>query len=243
MLLTATIAPGQGAVETADTDASRRLEDYVAALRFYLAELARGTFDRLVFADNSGHPLDRLAAVVAETGTGDRVDLLSFDQRSEPALAKFYLELGLIAEALRREPLSSLHAEDRVWKVTGRYVIRNIADIIRTAPREADLYVNSRNRPLPWTDFYVAAFTTWGFCAAFADRASYHEPRVPGEMILRRRIDAGDLASLRVVPRMRRVPRISGVRGYDGRRYDDWRSTTKYYARAMADRLLPRLWI
>jgi hypothetical protein len=46
-----------------------------------------------------------------------------------------------------------------------------------------------------------------------------------------------------VVPRLKREPRISGVRGFDGRQYGDLRQTGKYILRATMKRVLPSVWI
>ena len=74
LLITSTIAPPAQSFLLAVTDAETRLSQYRAALAFYLEQLAAGTFDRIVYMDNSGHPLDALRDQVAARGS-DRTEL------------------------------------------------------------------------------------------------------------------------------------------------------------------------
>jgi hypothetical protein len=64
-----------------------------------------------------------------------------------------------------------------------------------------------------------------------------------GEVIPRHKLDAGAFGPLRVVPRFRHTPDISGMRGHDAASYDGLASRAKNAVRAFANRLLPGWWI
>lgn len=243
LLLTATIAPRSNTFQLARTDPGERLEDYCQALSYYLDMLPRGVFRSIVFVDNSGYPLDRLQALVADRGLSDRVDFISYEAEDESQMGRFYLELKLLIEAMGRPPLSQMPASTRIWKVTGRYIVHNIEQIVRSAPRDADLYVNSRNRPRRWTDFYLAAFNHAAFRKVLADHLDDYRARHSGEEVLREQIEQPSVASLRIVPRMRRVPHLTGRRGLDNGKYGAGKDLAKYWLRVAVDRMIPSLWI
>lgn len=47
-----------------------------------------------------------------------------------------------------------------IWKITGRYVVKNLPSIIARAPKRFDAYVDMKNRPLRWMDMRLMAWTT-----------------------------------------------------------------------------------
>jgi hypothetical protein len=51
--------------------------------------------------------------------------------------------------------IAGLGAQVRVWKVTGRYKVLNLAQLIATQPLQADLYCHCRNVSLRWLDMYL----------------------------------------------------------------------------------------
>jgi hypothetical protein len=244
LLMTATIAPKAGTYMLARSDAETRLADYVQSLRLYTSHLKSGVLDMIIFAENSGAPLDVLRAVVAQEGVADKVHFISFTSDDDPNRSRFILELNLIKTALSQASLSGLiSADDRLWKVTGRYLIGNLAAIIRTAPVDAALYVNSRRRPKPWTDFFLAGFNQAAFAKTFLPHLEDYDNFTPGEQVLYERINGPNPPPIKVVQRMRRTPRLAGVRGFDGRRYDDMRGRVGYALRVAARVLAPWVWI
>lgn len=242
LLLTATIAPRSG-YYSADHAAPRlRLDDYRRAFAVYLDCLERETFATIVFAENSGHDLAELRALAVERGLADRVIFLPVAPGPVADVNVFYLELDLLIKAFAAPAVAALPADTLFWKVTGRYIVENIDTIVRTAP-DADVYVNCRNRPIRWADFYLAAFTRRAFIALLqAHFPAYHTIR-SGEEIFRETVDAAPAQGFRVTPRLRHVPRVSGARGRDRFNYGGAKGRLRYLARVAAHKVLPGLWI
>lgn len=245
LLITSTIAPASGALLLKVTDPVSRLAEYCAALDTYLALLDRGLVDHIVYADNSGYPLDALQAIVGRRGHAERVEFLSFRSGDDPQAGRYYLEMQLIDTAFRISQVLDVDQDQRIWKVTGRYIIGNIARIIATAPPEFDLYVNCRNYPMRFLDFYIVAFGSQTYPRLLGrDIGLYTAGELSGEIILRERIDAGVFEGMAIIPRFRQPPRLTaGRRGYDGASYASGKEMVKYMIRRVACTVTPWLWL
>jgi hypothetical protein len=245
LLITSTIAPAPDTFALKVIDPVSRLAEYCTALRFYLNLLDRGLVDHIVYADNSGHPLTELQAIVDQRGHAARVEFLSFGSTADSRYGRYFLEMNLIDTAFGLSKILSTKTDQVIWKVTGRYVVQNIARIIATAPRGFDLYVNCRNRPMRFLDFYLVAFRSRTYPQLLGrEIEAYRATGLSGEIILRNRIDDGTFGGMKIVPRFRTPPRLTaGRRGYDGAEYSGAKESLKYLARSLANRLLPWLWI
>src|SRR5438309_235351 len=94
LLMTATVNPGDMPNVTAP-DPRQREQDYAACLRYNLT--AHPRFRRLVFAENSGWPLDRLRREALAAARGQEVEFLSLQGNDFPRdLGKSYGEMLLI---------------------------------------------------------------------------------------------------------------------------------------------------
>lgn len=245
LLLTATVRPPAGARALARTDPAQRLGDYARALRFYLQHVGR-TFEAVVFAENSGADLGSLRRLAAEAGVGDRAEFVQFDGLDHPpSYGRGYGEFRLIDHAMERSGVIGGAGEGAVvWKVTGRYIVRNIGAVVASGPGEFGVYCNARNWPMRWMDMYLMAWTRAGYERFL--RGAYRglredEGAGSAEVRLRRVLDG--VGEGEVVRRLRREPRIEGVRGYDGRAYHDGRGTVKYHVRAVGRWVTPWVWI
>lgn len=244
LLLTSTIAPATNAPGLAHTDPNRRLADYSTALEFYLASLRNGTVDHIVYTDNSGYPLEQLVTQVENQRLSNLVTFISYTSKLSPTLPRYYLEMNLIDHALRHAPIFLEPEAATIWKITGRYVIHNLSTIVTGQPNEFDLYVNCRDYPAPWTDVFIVGFRKASFHKTlFLNIENYTSTRVSGERLLREQIKMGAFENQIIVPRFRTTPRTAGIRGVDGRRYDNLPNTFRFYVRAIANRLFPSLWI
>lgn len=242
LLLTATIAPRAGTQYLSHADPARRLGEYKTSLEFYLNELKRGTFDHIVFAENSGHPIEVLHDCVSAHGLSHAVSFVHVEATRSPDNPRMLLELDLISQALRQVPLESLDDDARIWKVTGRYIIRNIRSIVVKAPKNVDCCFHIRNHPRRWAEFFIAGFNTTGFEKIFRANMPLFVPREPtGEEILYTLITPP--SGVTISARLARIPRIEGVRGFDGRRYGDLRGKVGYIARSVLNVVAPSLWI
>jgi hypothetical protein len=240
-LITSTVAPAAGVLLLKRTDVQERLADYVRAFDFYCRCLCRGIFDRIVYVENSGYPLDRLQGVAQRHGVSSLIEFVSYRADTPPANNRLYLELNLISHAL--EASSFLKDPDAViWKITGRYIIKNVSKIVaKCSARQKDLYINCRNLPSRYTDFYFVGFRRPAFDVLFPDLDAYRG-REAGEFKLRQTLDQ-DLPGVSVLPRFPAVPRVLGVRGWDGARYDSLRNLAKFQLRSAINFALPWLWI
>ncbi|MDP1699412.1 MAG: hypothetical protein Q8L53_00425 [Aestuariivirga sp.] len=242
LLMTSTIAPADDVFMLVRKDPELRLADYKASFEFQINLLKSDTIDAIVYADNSGFPLDHLKNICEKAGVSDRVEFISYKSDALPSLGRYFLEINLIGRAIAVSKLLSADVPLRIWKLTGRYIVTNIGKIIREAP-DCDLYINCRNHPEPWADFYLAAFTMRGYTEILAKDPEKYRDTIVGERILREIIDTKSFLGCKIVKRFTRVPWIFGVRGLDGVQYSSFSGTMKYYIRIAANRIMPSLWI
>lgn len=242
LLITSTIAPPVDAVLLARKDPQLRLADYMASLQFQIGLLKSSVIDSIVYADNSGFPLDHLRKICEKAGVSGRVEFISYKSQALPRLGRCFLEINLIGRAIAASKLLSAEEHIRIWKITGRYIVMNITRIIREAP-ECDLYVNCRNYPEHWADFHLMAFTLRGYNEILAVDLEKYQDSIVGERVLREAIDTRSFLGCKIVKRFTRTPRISGIRGIDGAQYSDFQNTVKYGIRAVANCILPNFWI
>jgi hypothetical protein len=244
--MTATITPPAGAPELVRTDPVLRLADYDAALSFYLMLLGQG-LDRILFVENSNSDVSTLAARCAQTGHGDQVEFISFYGLDyPPEYGRGYGEMRLLDHAMDHSRLlKELGRQVVVWKMTGRYVCRNLLKMFRTSPAQFDLYCDLKDRPMPWMDLRLFGFTRQGheqLLRGTYTRLARSELRAAPEKEMRRHIGQR-LADHAIVPRFRTEPIIEGIRGNDGRNYARGKNLAKYVLRAAARKVTPFLWI
>ena len=245
LLMTATITP-DNSPELARTDPVLRLEDYAQALAFYIGHLGNrskaGEIQGIVFVENSDSDVASLVALAERMGAGERVEFIAnYGKHSHPGRDRSYGESRLIDHAMATSRLIAA-AGDRVvvWKITGRYRVRNLTRMVKTAPARFDLYCDVRNRPIAWLDLRFMAWTKQGYdrlLGGIADRLGTD----PKEPVMHRYVTG--LADPGVVPRYRTEPLVDGVRGWDNRHYAQGRAKLKFWVRATSRKVLPFLWI
>ena len=245
VLLTATVVAPVDVRNLARRDTGLRLADYLEAFDFYLAELARGSFDALVLCDNSAFDLAPFAARAREAGLSERVELISyFGLDHASSCGRGYGEFKLVDHAMQVSALIAAAGDDvRVWKVTGRYKVRNIGRLVATQPNDADLYCHCRNRPLPWLDMYLMRWNRRAYDEIIRGvyrQLEQDETPTSAEQLFRRVLE-GRRWSSRIVRRLRHVAAIEGIRGGDNVAYGSMRR--KYLLRVVAQRVLPWVWI
>ena len=122
LLLTATVSPIEGVISSRP-DPLVRERDYATALRFWI----RSGLRNIVFCENSGWPLDQIRRIGHADGV--RVEALGFvDAGATGSLGKGYGEMGIIEYAIGQS--KSLAASAYILKVTGRYMVLNIAQML-----------------------------------------------------------------------------------------------------------------
>ena len=241
LLMTATITP-DNSPELARVDPGLRLDDYAQALSFYIDQLGRG-IDGIVFVENSDSDVSTLVMIAKRAGAGDRVEFIAkYGKQSFPSRDRSYGESRLLDHAMATSRLIREGGEAAVvWKITGRYRVRNLSRMIDTAPAQFDLYCDIRNRPMHWLDLRFMAWTVQGYDRILRDVAARLgvDPREP---VMHRYVTTlPDQAG--IVPRYRIEPLVDGVRGWDNRSYAEGRALVKYLARAVSRQVLPFVWI
>jgi len=242
LLMTSAILPAAEAPDLVRKDPALRLADYKKSLRFQIELLNSNVLDAIVYVDNTGFPLNELKNICEAAGVSQRVEFISYTTEISPRLSRYFLEVNLIGEAIRKSRFIQAASQPAVWKLTGRYIVTNIKKIIRRAP-ECDLYINCRNYPDPWADFYLIAFTLRGYSEIVAHELRMYENNLPGEAILRKVIETNSFGDCKIVKRFNCTPRVVGIRGYDGVDYSGWKHSVKFGFRRLANEVAPQIWI
>lgn len=246
LLLTATITPPPGVPDLTRTDPGVRLGDYMNALKSYLTA-DNPCIDNIVFIDNSKTDLTPLKKIVGETKNQKPIEFISFDGLDHPpANGRGYGEFKMLDYVMANSKIiQSASATDRIWKVTGRYVITNLCDLIERAPESYDVYCNVRRWPRRWMDLYLISWTMKGYNAIL--HGVHHELR---EDVIRTSPEAcmwdiihNSFLKANIVPRYKVQPFVEGIRGSDNRRYARGSNLIKFYLRSFARRFFPRVWI
>lgn len=245
LLLTATITPPQGVTNLARVDPAVRLDDYCRAFDFYCRALVDGTITKLIFAENSGSDISRLRELAEKHGVSGSTEFMCHPAMDDPPeYGRGYGEFKLIDKVMKSSSLiRNLQAHESIWKVTGRYVLRNLPAIIATRPPDADFYCHCRDIPIAWIELYVLCWNKTAY-AEFLDgiylQLQENRLRTPCEQGFRRLVDASTLRSV-IVKRFRTIPRLEGYRGVDGQRYETM--NLKLTMRKLANTFAPWLWI
>jgi hypothetical protein len=248
LIMTATITPKSGAFLLARTDPESRRRDYEKALRHYLEPLSAGVFDLLVFAENSDSDLGSLKALVQKGGLSEKVEFLSLYGLDYPhEYSRGYGEFFLLDRVMQSAIMRAQSPDSIVWKVTGRYRVVNIEQLVRKRPASFDLYCNCRDYPVRLTDQYLQAWRVGAYgrhLKGLYEHFKQSETSKYGEQVMRELIDGGRLSSMKVVPRFTHIAVVEGVRGWDNQEYSaGLKNQGKLLMRQVANRGLPWLWI
>lgn len=254
LLLSATITPPSQVPNLVRTDPEMRLRDYERALTFYLTLIGQGV-DYIVLAENSGADVSTLQALVDRSQVSQRVEIVSFYGLDyPPAYGKGYGEFKLIDYAMcHSQILQSEKAAAAIWKVTGRYLVKNLAQVIEQRPPQFDIYCNfrlgltrpiSKSKVLKWMDLFLLAWSPKGYDSVINNIYQDLRSDQYGEAEIRFREILEQLPShVNVVNRYRTIPFIDAVRGFDGQNFSKGSNLWKYHSRRLALRLMPGLWV
>lgn len=141
LLLTSTIFPN--ASYTTITDNSLRLEQYRAAIYFWLAYTK---VKKIVFCDNSNvSPLSEDELINLQSVFDKKIEILNFfsDEKKVKEKGKGFGEGEIIKYALE----NSIHLKlsDSFYKCTGRIVVSNFDEITSNFHNESVFYLRSAN--------------------------------------------------------------------------------------------------
>jgi len=248
LVMTATITPPADAALLARHQPELRRGDYEVALKHNLNALREGVFDTVIFAENSNSDVTSLQDIVKQAGLTERVTFLSFYGLDYPSeYSRGYGEFLLLDRVMASPQMRGEEPNCVVWKVTGRYRVKNIAQLVQNAPRPFDFYCHCRNHPMRLVDQYVLAWRAGAYEAHLKGLYKHFtasEAKKSSEQIMRDLLDIGHLRGMKVIPRFSHPPVIEGVRGWDGQEYSSGiKNRGKLLARRIANRTLPSLWI
>lgn len=245
LLLTATITPPQDAAQLQRVDPALRLQDYATAFEFYLKKLKQGIISNIVFSDNSNSDLKILRDLAEKYDATNDVELISYEGLDyPPSFGRGYGEFKMLDYVMENSRVISVaDASADIWKITGRYVLENIEEVIRNKPNNIDFYCNCRNTPTYWIDLYVLCWSK-----------SYYERYIKGvylglkadnefggaEQAFRRNLESRK-STTKIAKRFRTVPLLQGYRGWDNKNYKEM--GFKLFLRRAALILAPWFWI
>lgn len=250
LLLTATVTPKSGVPNLKRTNPAVRLQDYKIALEYYLSVINYGC-EGIIFAENSNSDLSALKDLATKYGMTEKVEFISIDGLDyPPSYDRGYGEFKLIDYAMEHSKLIQSQQTERIviWKCTGRYLIKNLPELIQYQTHPFDIYCNCRNHPKRWVDTYLIAWTPQAYQLVFKEVYEKLKLNVPGippkagaEEILRGHLDLW-LRDLKVIQRLKTTPKIEGARGADNKGYST-DSQWKFQLRSAAHKIFPWLWI
>ena len=237
LLLTATIHPFASLDQLVIRDPQERRHEYLAAYEAALPHVGHAV-DGLVFAENSGADLSEFESLAA---ADPRVEVLSLPTRDgETGTGRAWFETLLVSDAFERSRLLS-RPDATAWKLTGRYQLLNLEQLVEAGPHGHDLVMNLRRYPERWADMWLYAATARGaqLLVDHVDELRYDgAERALYDIALELKAEGHD-----VVHRLALEPRFSGRRGWDGASYENLPQRSKHLLRAACKRLAPNLWI
>ena len=246
ILLTSTIAPNAAMPNHKSFDIPTRLSEYKSALTWYLGQAPRSV-TRLLFCDNSGHDLSELIEHAEAIRPGHvEVDFYGYTSTVPPTRGKGACEMELVDMAMR---VFADRLDERIWKISGRLQVQNIAEMIETQPEAYDIYADFRDVPFirhslggnQWIDMRAFAFSPHGHAKYLAGEWEHTHSVI--EWYLFSKIAPHLDHDRNIFPRLLRQPEFVGVCGGSGKDYRSTSYLAKNMLRRMTRRLAPGLWL
>lgn len=241
LLMTATITPNN-ARNLLRTDPIARLKDYESALGFYLDLIGHPLYG-IVFVENSDSDVTTLRQLVALRGWSGRVEFIcNYGVHLYSDKGRAHGEFKLLDHAMSVSTMIREAGPDHVvWKITGRYIVKNLVSIIGSAPRGFDAYVDMKDHPKRWMDMRLMAWTAIGYERVFRGVANDLDSKTH-EAVMRDYLPQRAEGS-RLVQRFRREPFVDGIRGWDNGQYSKGGDLIKTYVRSVGRVVAPWYWI
>ena len=234
------------------TDPRLRLEDYKQGLKFWM-EVPAPRIGAVVFADNSGYPLDEIEHFARTEVKSDRpIEFISFNQPAPSTLMSYgHTEFALVDMVHDRSTLLARYPY--FIKATGRYKFPAIARLTAKLPSEYKIAADCRGmRPFGMKAIPLLIVSLLPINTRFylEEIRKFHTTMVPAPPWTRQQFVEAVLFDL-LYPRRHetgihlRWPcncDPEGI-GANGDNYYDPKRRFLYALRGMARVLLPRLWI
>ena len=221
LLMTATITPPKNCPDLVRADPKIRMNDYINALKYYL-DIPSQYCDRIIFAENSDTNLEHMQSILKFNHQNKQVEFISFPQGNSfpPAYGKGYGEMLLIDYAMENSKMIS--DQDIIWKATGRLILNNLTEIIKTSTQDYDVYCDLHNdyKLLGLDHFFdprFYSFTKKGYDTFFRP----HTNNLQGAHIEHYfyKVLLENINGNKIIPRFKKVPMIHGIVGSSNKNY------------------------
>jgi hypothetical protein len=230
----------------ARVDPELRMRDYREAFRFYLG--AQDAYiDEIIVLENSGADLTPFRNLAKQLRSQKRVSLFNTSSVYPAERGKGYGEFLMLDNGL--SSFCGREETKKFWKVTGRLITSNIAQMIESSPSNYDIYCDMRNIPLigdslggnKWMDLRLFSFTLSAYRKHL--RGKFGSGYVLEKELFAHLMRQWKIGSIDLVPRFYKQPILIGVSGYSNTSYESAAYRSKTILRRIARRLTPNLWI
>jgi hypothetical protein len=244
-----TVTPAAGIGESALNDPHTRLAEYLKTLVFYLTEVPQ--LEKILIFENSGYDFTVLQLLMQELNLASKVEFVSTSTDYDPQRGKGYGEFRMYDEGLRRS--ARFGPATRLWKVTGRLIVRNLAQLIESAPTFDErpcLYCDLRRVPF----VPPSVLGHWMDTRLFAFNLSFYRLHFEGQYGCNYIIEEGFFKIVNgllhkggpdqlIVPRFRLQPELLGRSGTTLKSYRRGKHRLASAARNATRRVAPWLWL
>jgi len=243
LILSATIQPPANARNLNRIDVNDRKQDYLNAFGFYMDALHNKIINFIIFTDNSGYDLSFLENTI-DPDIRHHIELISYNGLDyEPDKGRGFGEFKLLDYTMEHSQIIQQYGtQSIIWKITGRYQLINLKELIHSYPSGKQFMCHCRNYPMYWCDTYVLAWTLDFYqkylsgVYRYLDESGGHDS---AESYFRKHIDC--LKAVEIKKRFSLIPQLVGIRAYDNQAYEQER--LKNMLRSVMNKICPWLWI
>lgn len=248
IVLTATITPPKGMPESIRNDAKLRMAEYQNAFSHYLS-VDDSLVDEIILLENSDADLSPFRAIAKASETRKTISLINTTSNYPPDKGKVYGEFLMLDNGVKE--IDRDRKTKRFWKVTGRLIVLNIAEMIARSPSNYDVYCDMRDVPWigdllggnRWMDLRFFSFTLPAYRKFFEGKYRtlklFDESKEMFSYLLSEKVKG----NIHLVPRFIDQPTFQGFSGTTNASYHGWKYRKKDQLRRMTRRFAPGLWI
>lgn len=248
LLLTAAINTSPQMLNNLRNASDLRRADYHQGLTHYIDTLP-DEVQHIVFCENTAADLSDFEPLRARAAQAGKVlHFVSFKGQTPPERGKGICEFEILDTAYRW--LGERFSPDTiVWKVTGRLMVKNMATLIRSYPKDAEVYVDMRSVPVigerlggnDWAEMRLMGYTLTGYqrfllgrgeqCGRVTEKGLF--------TVLKQAYDSGAA----IAPRFRAQPRLKGICGGSNKDYESLEYRVKDMIRMASRTFAPGVWL
>lgn len=228
VLLTSTIQPKVDQPQLVLSNPLERLEDYRKALVFYSNLLNENIIQKIVFVDNSNYDLKGLM----DEFSNPAIEFISFyglDYSS--SYHRGYGEFKLVDYAFEYASyLKNCDSSAVIWKVSGRYIVKNFKTVIKFTPKSFDLYLDTRKN---WVEMSVMAWSKVGYHKVINNVCEEFKTGMAPELILAKKFKLAISNGAKIVNPFIWPTYLIARRGTDGKYFENRFTPIKFLIKAV----------